>query len=233
MDDKVIPKKDSKNLKKPFHLKRNVFMLYASRNIAIEPTEFKRIDSGIVTFTPKNGRGFVTSKFREDEIIDISNGEQRLWVEITNRSCASPIEIPKGCVLGFFVAEPEHLQLQYETTTKKIKKAKEKGQKTLSWKKKRQLGGFLNQYDFVYGSRDTVNQAAKVAPGVIKNASNEINNIAKERINQIITQGGKEEQRVLQKILRGAYEDVYQTLFRLLENSGKQQLNKLKRKILN
>ena len=100
------------------------------------------------------------------------------------------------------------------------------------WKKKRQLGGFLNRYDFIYASRDTINQAAKVAPGVIKNASNEINSIAKERINQIITQGGKEAEHVLQKTLRGAYKDVYQTLLRLLENFGKQQLNKLKRKIL-
>ena len=92
------------------------------------------------------------------------------------------------------------------------------------------MGGFLNRYDFAYAGRDTVNQAAKVAPGVIKNACNEINNIAKESINQIITQGGKETERVLPKILRGAIEDVYQTLFRLLGNFEKQQLNKLKRK---
>ena len=49
--------------------------------------------------------------------------------------------------------------------------------------RKKQMGGFLNRCDFAYAGRDTVNQAAKVAPGVIKNASNEINNIAKERIN--------------------------------------------------
>ena len=110
MDDKVILKKDSENLKKPFHLKRNVFILYAPRNITTEPTEFKRIDLGILAFVHKNGRGFVTSKFRGDKIIEISNGEQRLWVEIISRSCASPIVIPKGCVLGFFVVEPEHLQ---------------------------------------------------------------------------------------------------------------------------
>ena len=73
----------------------------------------------------------------------------------------------------------------------------------------------------------------KVAPGVIKNASNELNNIAKQRIDQIITQGGKEVERVLPKILRGAVEDVYQTPFRMLGNFGKQQLNKLKRKVLN
>ena len=45
------------------------------------------------------------------------------------------------------------------------------------------MGGFLNRCDFAYAGRDTVNQAAKVAPGVIKNAGNKINNIAKERTN--------------------------------------------------
>ena len=39
MDDKIILKKYSNNLKKPFHLKTNVFMLYAPRNIKIDPTE--------------------------------------------------------------------------------------------------------------------------------------------------------------------------------------------------
>ena len=51
---------------------------------------------------------------------------------------------------------------------------------------------------------------------------------AKQRIDQIISQGGKEVEPVLTKILRGAIEDVYQTPFRLLRNFGKQQLNKLK-----
>ena len=68
---------------------------------------------------------------------------------------------------------------------------------------------------------------------MIKNASNEINNTAKQRIDQIITQGGKEVERVLPKILKGAIEDVYQTPFRMLGNFGKRQLNKLKRKVLN
>ena len=95
------------------------------------------------------------------------------------------------------------------------------------------MAGFLNCYDFAYAHRDTVNQAAKVTPGVIKSASNEINNVAKKRINQILTQGGKEAECVLPKILRRTSEDVYQTPFRMLGNFGKQQLNKLKRKILN
>ena len=96
-------------------------------------------------------------------------------------------------------------------------------------KQKRQTRGFLNRYDFAYAGRDTVNQVAKVAPGVIRAAANDINNIAQERINQIISQGGKEVERLLPNILRGAIKDVYQTPFRLLGNFGKQQLNKIKK----
>ena len=66
----------------------------------------------------------------------------------------------------------------------------------------------MNRYDLVYAGRDTVNEAAKVAPGVIKSATNDINNIVKQRIDQIISQGGKEIDRVLPKVLRGAIEDV-------------------------
>ena len=84
---------------------------------------------------------------------------------------------------------------------------------------------FLKRYDFAYPDRDTINQAAKVAPGVIKAARNGINNIAKERINQIISQGGKEVERVLPKLLKKTIEDVYQMSFRLLSNFGKQQFN--------
>ena len=78
-----------------------------------------------------------------------------------------------------------------------------------------------------------VNQVAKVALGAIKGATNDINNMAKQRIDQIIPQCGNKIERVLPKILRRAIEDVYETPFRLLGNFGKQQLNKLKRKILN
>ena len=74
-----------------------------------------------------------------------------------------------------------------------------------------------------YAGRDTVNQAAKIAPEVIKAATNDINDIAKDRINQIISQGDKEVECALLKILRGVIENVYQMPFRLLGNFGKQQ----------
>ena len=70
----------------------------------------------------------------------------------------------------------------------------------------------MNRYDFVYAGRDTVNQVTKVAPGVIKAATNDINNIAQERINQIISQAGKEVECVLPKILRETIEDVSNTI---------------------
>ena len=76
------------------------------------------------------------------------------------------------------------------------------------------------------------NQVEKIPPGIIKNATKEINDVAQQRINQIISQGGKEVETVLPKIIRGVTEDVYQKPFRLLGNFGKQQLNKLKNKIL-
>ena len=63
---------------------------------------------------------------------------------------------------------------------------------TIRQKQKKQIRGFLNRYDFAYNGRDIVNQAVKVAPGVIKASTNDINNIAKQRINQVISQGTKE-----------------------------------------
>ena len=112
------------------------------------------------------------------------------------------------------------------------RRKKQKRRRTVRYKRERQLGGFLNRYDFAYAGRDVVNQAAKVAPGIIKAATNDINNIPEQRLNQIISQGSKEIERVLPKVLRGAIEYVYQTPFRLLRNLGKNQFNKLKQKIL-
>ena len=92
MNEKIILNFDSTNLKKPYHLKNNGFFLYAPRNIKVEPTESQRFDSGILTFVPENAGGFVTSKFREDEINEIWNRNRRLWVEILNKSSNYPLK---------------------------------------------------------------------------------------------------------------------------------------------
>lgn len=74
---------------------------------------------------------------------------------------------------------------------------------------KRQRSDFLNRYDFAHASRDTVNRVGKIALEIIKNASSEINNIAWQQINQVISHGVKEIQRVLPNILCGAIDNVY------------------------
>ena len=55
--------------------------------------------------------------------------------------------------------------------------------------RRKQLGGFLNRYDFAYTGRDTVNQAVKgldkLAPKVADQASKEIDKIVEARIRQV------------------------------------------------
>ena len=118
----------------------------------------------------------------------------------------------------------------YRRRKRKKTESNKNTRRVIHQKRKKQTGSFLSRYDFAYAGRDTVNQAAKVAPDVIKAAANDIDDIGKQRIDQIISQGGKE--RALPKLLKGAIDDVYQTSVRPLGHFEKQKLNKLKRKIL-
>ena len=137
-------------------------------------------------------------------------------MEILSKPFEDDNEIKRGVPLPFLRVNPENLTFHHVPTKQKTKEEKKGG----TMKLKKAERSFLRCYDFAYASRDTVNQAAKVAPGVIKAATND-NNIAKQRIDQIISQGGNEVECVLPKTLRGAIEDIYQTPFRLLENFGK------------
>ena len=96
---------------------------------------------------------------------------------LLNRSLTEEIVVRKDKPLGFFILESKgKINIKDETTETKKKAASKISTKNL--KKKIQRGCFLNRYDFVYAGRDTVNQLGKVAPGIIKNASSEINDIA-------------------------------------------------------
>ena len=115
----------------------------------------------------------------------------------------------KNKPFGYFVIAPNNnINIRHETASELEKNIK----------KGTQSGGFLNRYDLAYAGRDTLNQVGKIAPNIIEKASSEINNMAEQRINQIISQGSKEIERVLPNILRGAIEDVHQTPFLLLPN---------------
>ena len=98
-------------------------------------------------------------------------------------------------------------------------------------KRRKQTGGFLSRYDFAYAGRDTVNQVGKIALNIIKNATNPIDKIAKDRIDQAIRTGALEIEHIAPKMIRGAIEDVYKTPFRLLGNLGKKQFEKRKRRL--
>ena len=96
---------------------------------------------------------------------------------------------------------------------------------------RRQIGDFLNRYDFTYAGRDVVNQVGKIAPNIINQATGEINKIAQQRIDQAIRSSGAEIERVGPKIIGAAIEEVCETPLRLLGNLGKKQFQKIKRKL--
>ena len=69
---------------------------------------------------------------------------------------------------------------------KRTKRKKNKISKETSNKKPEKqtlIRVFLNRYDFAYAGRDIVNQAAKVAPDIIKAATNDVDKIVEQRIN--------------------------------------------------
>ena len=118
-------------------------------------------------FLPRNSKGYVTSKFRTNEINEVFYGHHYLWLKIlNNKSFEDNFKIKKGALIGFIVIEVENLKFHSLYT--------EKEKKVIRQKIKRQIGGFLNCYDLAYAGRDRVNQAAKVAPGAIKGATNKI-----------------------------------------------------------
>ena len=65
---------------------------------------------------------------------------------------------------------------------------------------RRQTGGFLNRYDFPYAGRDVVNQAGKVAPKLISQATGQINKVAQQRIDQVVRSGWQKLNVLLQKL---------------------------------
>ena len=118
----IILKRSQANAKKPKYLKKNVIILYSPRTVKIEPATSKRIDTETIVSLPKNSKGFVTSIFRGDEISEFNSDQQRLWVEIFNKSYEETVEIKKNNPLGFVVIESEHLTFKHKAETAKNKK---------------------------------------------------------------------------------------------------------------
>ena len=48
----------------------------------------------------------------------------------------------------------------------------------------------------------------RIAPGLMKQFSDQVNNVAQQRIQQILDQGGQKIEKIAPKIIPGAIEDV-------------------------
>ena len=64
----------------------------------------------------------------------------------------------------------------------------------------------------------------RIAPGLMKQFSDQVNNVAQQRIQQILDQGGQKIEKIAPKIIPGAIEDVYQSHFGSLAISEKRNL---------
>ena len=127
-------------MKKPWHLKKNICVIYSPRTVTVEPATCSKIDTEIVLILQRNAK-----PFRRNQIFEINGETQRLWIKILNKSYNEPIKISKNTVLGFIVIEPEFLSYKHETANAKTKKKEKILPKTWSFwtKKKRQWGDGL------------------------------------------------------------------------------------------
>ena len=71
-------------------------MLYSRRKLTIAPATSKKIDTEVTAFLPKNSRGYITSKFKTDEINELFYGELFYGWKYLNKSFEDNIEIEKG-----------------------------------------------------------------------------------------------------------------------------------------
>ena len=78
----ILFKKDAHTIKNRKHIRRNVLIIYSPTHIKIEPASYRRIDNEIVVFLP-------------DKLKEILESEQRLWIEILNKSFDDNIVILK------------------------------------------------------------------------------------------------------------------------------------------
>lgn len=119
---KIIFKMSNRGVRNPKHLRKNIFIIYSSKKVKIEPSTCLNIDTEIILSLPEKSNGFVTSIFSDDEVNELRQKKQRLQIEILNKSFEDTIEIKRHGPLGFVVIEPEHLKLKYEKPKNKKKK---------------------------------------------------------------------------------------------------------------
>ena len=126
MESTITFKRDNKNVKKSLHPKNGVFLIYASRQFKISPMQFQRYHTKVIVALPKNSCGYFTSKFKTEEIEQVCNDTQQIWIRILNRSLTEEIVINKKqtvcCFFRFcfcfFLETKGKIKIKHETTQK-------------------------------------------------------------------------------------------------------------------
>ena len=218
----------SNKIKKPFRSRENILAIYSPKKYIISEADAITIDTKVVL--PLNRTLFVTTKFKGQKIKEIRGPQKkRLRITLLNHSYFHTHTVEKGSIVGYLLSPNSEISIENAKKKKGYRKTtyRKRGTGNNSGRKRRrQTGGFLSCYNFAYAGRDVVNQAGKVAPGIITKATADINKIAKHRIDQVIRNGGAELERIAPKIIGGAIEEVYKTPFRLLGNLRKNNFKK-------
>ena len=94
-------------------------------------------------------------------------------------------------------------------------------------RRRRQRGGFVNQYDFAYAGKDTINQAAK-----------HLNSLAPQLVNQLMDRATAGLDKITANRVEQLSRETGQTLkkiapFRLLGNLGRKKYKELKKNVFN
>lgn len=117
----IIFKKSNRGVRNPKHLNKNIFIIYLSKKVYSETSTYLNIDTEIIVSLPEKSNGFVTSIFKGDEINELRQKKQCLWIEILNKSFGDTIVIKRHRPFGFLAMEPEYLKFKYKAPKYKKK----------------------------------------------------------------------------------------------------------------
>ena len=94
--------------------------------MTIAPATSEKTDTEVTAFLPKNSRGYITSKFKTDEINELFYGELFSGWKYLNKSFEDNIEIEKGHPIVFFCRWARKLKISPSNKQDNDKKGEEK-----------------------------------------------------------------------------------------------------------
>ena len=78
----IIFRRENAKVKKPEHIKKNIFITFLPRTVTLETATCSKTDINITLILPKKAKAFNISKFMGDGNYQIKAKKERLWIEI-------------------------------------------------------------------------------------------------------------------------------------------------------